>query len=181
MMADRTDDLQERLRHVQGLLSLNNLGGPPLEDHLRAWYEKTLPETIRPAATDMLLLCLMRAGIPDDRIVSAAKEEIYRIPEGTYLSLFHGRNYPEEKLEDWGFQGPLVGGIESMHITYFTTFRITFVSTTAQQKAILLTGWEAWDGLSVEMRIDNDLVRVEAEGSRPAWYGDWSLVVAPPQ
>src|ERR1035438_2114674 len=40
-----------------------------------------------------------------------------------YLRLFHGRNRPDENLDNWGFAGPTFGPLEFFHITYLTTFR----------------------------------------------------------
>jgi hypothetical protein len=40
-----------------------------------------------------------------------------------YLHLYHGRNTPDENLEDWGFRGPTFGPLDYFHITYLTTFR----------------------------------------------------------
>lgn len=35
-----------------------------------------------------------------------------------YIHLFHGRVHPGERLEDWGFEGPLVGPIDYFQVTY---------------------------------------------------------------
>ena len=35
-----------------------------------------------------------------------------------YLRLYHGRNDPQEDLEDWGSEGPVFGPYESIQITY---------------------------------------------------------------
>lgn len=35
-----------------------------------------------------------------------------------YLELFHGRHSPYEKLDDWGFNGPVLGPFPFVHITY---------------------------------------------------------------
>ena len=35
-----------------------------------------------------------------------------------YLRLYHGRKTPEEKLEDWGSEGPVFGPYESIQVTY---------------------------------------------------------------
>lgn len=34
------------------------------------------------------------------------------------LRLFHGRNHPDEQLEDWGFDGPVLGPLDGIHLTY---------------------------------------------------------------
>jgi hypothetical protein len=35
-----------------------------------------------------------------------------------YLDLYNGRHSPDEKLDDWGFQGPTFGPFESIQLTY---------------------------------------------------------------
>jgi len=35
-----------------------------------------------------------------------------------YIELFHGRISPDEELEDWGFQGPILGPYPYIHYTY---------------------------------------------------------------
>jgi len=35
-----------------------------------------------------------------------------------YIQLFHGRHTPNEELEDWGFEGPILGPFPYFHITY---------------------------------------------------------------
>ena len=38
--------------------------------------------------------------------------------EKIYLHLYHGRQFPGERLEDWGSEGPTFGPYESIQITY---------------------------------------------------------------
>jgi hypothetical protein len=35
-----------------------------------------------------------------------------------YLELFHGRHSPDEVLDGWGFEGPVLGPYPFVHITY---------------------------------------------------------------
>ena len=35
-----------------------------------------------------------------------------------YIQLFHGHHTADEQLEDWGFEGPLLGPFPWYHITY---------------------------------------------------------------
>ena len=35
-----------------------------------------------------------------------------------YVELFHGHHFPGEELDDWGFQGPILGPFPYFHITY---------------------------------------------------------------
>lgn len=40
-----------------------------------------------------------------------------------YLKLLHGRTDPNQQLEDWGFDGPVLGPFEAVHFTYTTHVR----------------------------------------------------------
>lgn len=42
---------------------------------------------------------------------------------GVYLRLLHGRNEPEERLKDWGFDGPVLGPFQAVHFTYINQIR----------------------------------------------------------
>jgi hypothetical protein len=35
-----------------------------------------------------------------------------------YLKLLHGRLDPNPDMQDWGFDGPVLGPFEAVHITY---------------------------------------------------------------
>ena len=35
-----------------------------------------------------------------------------------YIELFHGHHFPGEELDDWGFDGPILGPFPYFHITY---------------------------------------------------------------
>lgn len=35
-----------------------------------------------------------------------------------YLQLLHGRNHPDEEMNDWGFNGPLLGPLDWARFTY---------------------------------------------------------------
>lgn len=101
------------------------------------------------------------------------------------LDLYHGRVSNPEMLpttlegavvEDWGFQGPVLEGIEWLTCTY-GTFCVRFESEAAFETAKRLTGWD--DGtteLSLEIAFFEDLVRIHhPDRLRDEFYGDWSL------
>lgn len=90
------------------------------------------------------------------------------------LRLFHGRRAPGDILEDWGFDGPRILGVQSLHITYLTTFAVAFVDISACEAAAALTGWPLRDENMLEMRIVDDLIVTTVDG-KAAYYGDWSL------
>jgi len=46
------------------------------------------------------------------------------VPGKIYLRLYHGRNDPDQEMDDWGFAGPTFGPLSSYVHTYCRTFRI---------------------------------------------------------
>ena len=40
-----------------------------------------------------------------------------------YLKLMHGRGSPNQQMNDWGFDGPVLGPFEAVHFTYITHVR----------------------------------------------------------
>jgi hypothetical protein len=40
-----------------------------------------------------------------------------------YLKLMHGRDHPDQQMNDWGFDGPVLGPFEAVHFTYTTHVR----------------------------------------------------------
>lgn len=67
-----------------------------------------------------------------------------------YLNLYHGRHSREEELDDWGFDGPILGPFPSIQITYGSHIKTT---------------------TKVDLGIDSDGL-VEFFG---AYYGDFSI------
>lgn len=46
-------------------------------------------------------------------------------PEGNlYIRLFHGRENMDEKLDDWGWEGPILGPYEGIQLTYGTHIKM---------------------------------------------------------
>jgi hypothetical protein len=94
------------------------------------------------------------------------------------LVLFHGRHTPDEHLEDWGFNGPVLEDVEYLHSTYMITFIIGFTSKEAAARAEALTGWEQWDGCGVlEITFHDGMLVAKDEDGNPAYYGDWELTL----
>lgn len=57
------------------------------------------------------------------------KRHAYSSPSepGTYLKLLHGRETPDEEMDDWGPDGPWIGPLEWFHCTYMTFISLGFV------------------------------------------------------
>ena len=81
-------------------------------------------------------------------------------PPKLYLRLFHGRNEPNQQLEDWGEDGPIFGPLQWFHVTYNSHYRFA------------LEGNETGD-TDGEFRFYRDLLYYNEK-----YYGDWSLFMA---
>lgn len=42
-----------------------------------------------------------------------------------FLHLYHGRNTPNEEMNDWGFDGPVIGPLDYVHTTYGTEVTVS--------------------------------------------------------
>ena len=62
----------------------------------------------------------------------------------TYFKLFHGRNRPDENLDDWGFAGPVFGPLDWFHITYLQTYR--FGRGSFETEIAITEDMFVWDG-----------------------------------
>jgi len=72
-----------------------------------------------------------------------------------YLHLFHGRTHPGEQLNDWGRNGPVLGPLDYVHVTYLTDLRLG-------------------DAEATELQFVDDLVYYDG-----IYYGDWSVYSDP--
>lgn len=86
--------------------------------------------------------------------------------EGMYLALFHGRESPDEQMDDWGFNGPLIGPIIWCHTTYATDIKIAFVSHDEEKKYFDTADHP--DGHVIP--IVDDLIFFAG-----SYYGDWTV------
>lgn len=70
-----------------------------------------------------------------------------------YIELFHGRSSPDEPMEDWGTEGPVLGPFRYVHVTYANV---------------------------VHVRIGDEDFDLEMVGDCLAYgdtlYGDWSVI-----
>lgn len=78
-----------------------------------------------------------------------------------YLKLFHGRDRVNQKMNDWGYDGPTFGPIQYAHMTYGCDLKVALEDSQDADFTLLLT-----DGL------------VAHAGK---FYGDWSMFVATPE
>ncbi|RUR05465.1 hypothetical protein [Legionella sp. km772] len=85
------------------------------------------------------------------------------------LRLYHGRNTPEQEMNDWGFEGTTLLGVDGIIWTYGVP-RVFFINDAYFNIAKEVTGWdEVADGL--EMRVYEDLIK-----TKDGYFGDWELI-----
>ena len=85
------------------------------------------------------------------------------------LNLFHGRKTPDEQLDDWGFNGPLIQGIQDISWTY-GNLRLHFKDEASWIEARNQTGWEGMGDWSLDVAQEEDLI-VTKDG----YFGDYHL------
>lgn len=84
------------------------------------------------------------------------------------MRLWHGRVNPDQPMEEMGFDGPVLEGIESVHVVYAHTMTVKFLDTATFDVAQDATGWEVWDEHILIVRRHDDMI--EADGK---FYGDY--------
>jgi hypothetical protein len=75
------------------------------------------------------------------------------VRDDVYLNLFHGRAEPNEPMEGWGFEGPVLGPFLYVHITYAS---VVHVST---------------DGEGFDLPFAYDCLAYDGK-----FYGDFSII-----
>lgn len=94
------------------------------------------------------------------------------------IQLLHGRIDPDAEMEHTGFRGPLIEGINSLCVVYHNIHRVIFADRVAAHIAKEQTGWGSWDDLTLEMRIDQNMVRTDTPDGGAQWFGDWHITAA---
>jgi hypothetical protein len=79
-----------------------------------------------------------------------------------YLHLFHGRFRTDEDCDGWGFNGPTIGPLDYVHVTYMCDVKFGFQDGHDAK----VFGLEQDDHL----KIDGDCVEFDGR-----FYGDWSV------
>ena len=88
-----------------------------------------------------------------------------------YIRLWHGRKHPDEELQDWGFEGPIIP-IAGMHVVYGTV-----MLNLGESGAFPEGAWR-------EIKHDDEFVDLPTEESglvvfNGLYYGDWCLMCGP--
>lgn len=87
------------------------------------------------------------------------------------LYLIHGRKTPDESLDDWGFDGPVLKNCIGVHSTY-GEIRAIFATPQDALKAKTLTGWEeGHDDNELMIKFHEDVIHTTT-----GYFGDWGLI-----
>ena len=86
------------------------------------------------------------------------------VETGLYLGLFHGRDNPDESLEDWGSNGPIIGPLEHVHTTYATHIKLEFKT----EESARCFGFNP--ETMIDLNIQDGMVVFQNH-----WYGDWTV------
>ena len=95
-----------------------------------------------------------------------------------YLRLFHGQRDPDEDLEEWGSEGPVIGPFAFVQVTYMCDVKFA-ASPEVMERFFpdVMSGWRARDlanarGPLCDWRFDvqGDLILYDG-----VYYGDWSI------
>lgn len=88
---------------------------------------------------------------------------------GLYLGLFHGRDDPRARMDDWGFNGPSIGPLMWCHTTYASNVKIRFEAAS--------DGKKYFDTLDVEFELSakDDMLIFDAK-----YFGDWTVYYVKP-
>jgi hypothetical protein len=90
-----------------------------------------------------------------------------KLPQ-VYLELYHGRKHPDEDLEDWGSQGPVLGPLNHVVTTYLHTIRLLRYT---DENGKTLTGDEC---VECFMAVYDDMIYYDG-----VFYGDWAVFADP--
>ena len=97
------------------------------------------------------------------------------------LTIWHGRDKPDQQMNDWGSEGSVLEGVIGIRWTY-GILNVLFESDVARQKARAKTYWV--DGVhenSLQMPTHEDMVIVHeytgftGDNLKTKYFGDWIL------
>jgi len=62
-----------------------------------------------------------------------------------YIELLHGHHYPNEELDDWGFNGPVLGPFPYFHTTYQSDIKLGDKGIIVMGKQVVFPPWDRND------------------------------------
>ncbi|WP_186084735.1 hypothetical protein [Burkholderia gladioli] len=115
----------------------------------------------------------------DGRLLPRYNDAQTDLAPGLYLGLFHGRDATDEVLDDWGFDGPVIGPLEFVHTTYAAEIKLRFVDNHVTPRYFPGT-WLVADVATGDLvpcaeavlSVADDLLVFDGR-----YFGDWSVFV----
>lgn len=83
-----------------------------------------------------------------------------------YLKLYNGRYDPNQDMDDFGFEGPSIGPLESVHGTYTTHMMVVFSNLADAAKFGIDVNFPS-------IPFHEDMLRIQMPGEKEVFYGDW--------
>lgn len=116
-----------------------------------------------------------------DMVAKAMKAEL--VKPCLMLELFHGRDNPEQDMEDFGYDGPTLNNLEFCHITYMAHLSIDrdegpiFTALTFDTDMLRLILRQS-DAEELKMADKGQAFDLEGVPCRVYWFGDWELALS---
>ncbi|WP_395061180.1 hypothetical protein [Paraburkholderia silvatlantica] len=115
----------------------------------------------------------------DGRLLPRCHDPLTDLPAGMYLTLFHGRNNPDADMDDWRFDGPVIGPLDYVHTTYASDVKLRFVEGQTAARYFPDTGFITNLATGARTRctdavlaIAHDLIVFDGQ-----YFGDWTVFV----
>lgn len=93
-------------------VAYNSFGGPVEVESCREWVDQVGDNRVSVDKDTGKIVGCEDEDYPHVRNVAEAERP------AVWLHLFHGRSSPDEELDDWGCDGPCIGPLNYVHITY---------------------------------------------------------------
>jgi hypothetical protein len=113
----------------------------------------------------------------DGRLLPRYHDALTDLAPGLYLGLFHGRDAIDEILDDWGFDGPVIGPLDYVHTTYAADVKLRFVDGRDAVRHFPATGFitDLASGrrtpcAEAVLSIADDLIVFDGR-----YFGDWTV------
>jgi len=113
----------------------------------------------------------------DGRLLPRCHDPVTDLAPGLYLGLFHGRDDPDADMDDWGFDGPVIGPLDYVHTTYAADMKLHFVDAQRAAQYFSDTGFvtnlatgERTRCTEAALAVMQDLIVFDGR-----YFGDWTV------
>lgn len=101
------------------------------------------------------------------------------LPTGMYIALFHGRSDLKMHMDDWGYDGPIIGPLKYCHTTYGSHIALGWENENDEERLNNLYFGKGDSNTELEvyrhtphpeLSIQEDLIDYQG-----MYYGDWTV------